>query len=155
MTSLCARLQVPCALPAVGIGSHLDAATTSATCRLAFHGLMLRAVGTPELRTLRIFKFKSKEGQVERVQDERTVICKSLFKPGTDMNLFVGMTVQLGEGGPVGRIDSTFGKTKFKCVFPETPRGIEGLQEACHKARLLLKYKRFVFDPEKRMIQTP
>ena len=42
---------------------------------------MLRAVGTPELRTLRIFKFKSKEGQVERVQDERTVICKGLFKP--------------------------------------------------------------------------
>jgi hypothetical protein len=56
------------------------------------------------------------QGQVDRVVDEHTVICKSLFKPGTDMNLFVGMTVTLGEGGLVGTIHSTFGKTKFKCV---------------------------------------
>ena len=88
------------------------------------------------------------------MQDATTVICKSLFKPGTDMNMFVGMKVQLGDGGPVGVIDGTFGKTKFKCVFPETEKGIEGLQEACHKARLVLKYKRFVFDPQKRMMQT-
>merc|ERR1712086_1244579 len=52
------------------------------------------------------------EGQVDRVQDESTVICKNLFNPGTDMNLFLNMKVQLGEAGPVGRIDSTFGKTK-------------------------------------------
>mgnify|MGYP004245334203 CR=1 FL=1 len=31
--------------------------------------------------------------QVDRVQDESTVICKNLFNPGTDMNLFLGMTV--------------------------------------------------------------
>jgi len=145
---------VPCALPAVGIGSHLDAATTSASCRLAFHGLMLRAITTDELRALRIFKCKSKEGQVDRVQDDTTVICKGLFKPGTDMNMFIGMRVQLGDDGPIGHIDSTFGKTKFKCVFPPTDRGIEGLQDACHKAKLLLNYKRFVFDPQKRMIQS-
>ena len=47
-------------------------------------------------------------------QDATTVICKSLFKPGTDMNLFVGMSVQLGDDGPMGRIEGTFGKTKFK-----------------------------------------
>lgn len=51
------------------------------------------------------------------MQDERTVICKNLFKPGTDMNLFVGMTVQLGENGPLGTIGGTFGKTKFKVRF--------------------------------------
>jgi selenocysteine-specific elongation factor len=145
---------VPCALPAVGIGSHLDAATTSASCRLAFHGLMLRAISNDELRALKIFKRKYKEGQIERVQDATTVICKNLFKPGTDMNLFVGMSVQLGESGPVGRIDGTFGKTKFKCVFPENERGLEGMQEACKKAKLVLRYKRFVFDAQKRMIQT-
>ena len=32
----------------------------------------------------------------------------------------------------------------YRCVFPETERGIEGLQEACHKARLFLRFKRFV-----------
>ena len=146
---------VPCALPAVGIASHLDAATTSSSCRLAFHGLMLRSITKEELAALRVFKRKFKEGSVERVQDATTVICKGLFKPGTDMNMFLGMQVQLGDHGPVGRIDGTFGKTKFKCVFPETERGIEGLQEACHKARLYLRYKRFVFDPQKRMVQTP
>ena len=144
---------VPCALPAVGIGSHLDAASNSATCRLAFHGLMLRAISTEDLHRLRIFKPKFKEGQVDRVQDDRTVICKGLFKPGTDMNLFLGMKVQLGEDGPEGTIDSTFGKSKFKCVFPNFEGGMEGLQEACHKSRLVLKYRRFVFDPQKRMIQ--
>ena len=82
------------------------------------------------------------------------MICKNLFRPGTDMNLFLGMAVQLGASGPVGRIDSTFGKTKFKCVFPATERGIEGLQEACHRTKLYLRYKRFVFDPDKKMIQT-
>ena len=145
---------VPCALPAVAIGSHLDGASETSSCRLAFHGLMLRAVSDAELHALKIFKRKVKEGQIERVQDANTVICKALFSPGTDMNLFVGMTVQLGDDGPVGRIDGTFGKTKFKCVFPDSAGGVEGLQEACHKSRLLLRYKRFVFDPAKRMIQT-
>ena len=145
---------VPCALPAVAIGSHLDGASESSSCRLAFHGLMLRAVSDTELHALKIFKRKVKEGQIERIQDANTVICKALFSPGTDMNLFVGMTVQLGDDGPVGRIDGTFGKTKFKCVFPDSAGGVEGLQEACHKSRLLLRYKRFVFDPAKRMIQT-
>ena len=68
---------------------------------------------------LRIFKHKLKEGQIERVQDASTLICKNLFTAGTDMNLFMGMAVQLGDDGLVGRIDGTFGKTKFKCVFPD------------------------------------
>ena len=41
-----------------------------------------------------------------------------------------------------------------RCVFPENERGVEGLQEACHKAKLLLRYKRFVFDPQKKMVQS-
>ena len=144
---------VPCALPAVAIGSHLDSTSSASTCRLAFHGLMLTALSNDEVHALRIFKRKCKEGVIDRVQDETTVICKSLFKPNTDMNLFLGMAVQIGTDGPVGRIDGTFGKTKFKCVFPPNERGLEGLQEACHKAKLYLRFKRFVFDPQKRMVQ--
>ena len=146
-------LQVPCALPAVGIASHLDTAATTSACRLAFHGCMLKALSTEELRALKIFKHKSKEGQVDRVLDAHTVICKGLFKPGTDMNLFVGMSVQLGGSGPIGRIEGTFGKSKFKCVFPPNEKGLAGLQEACHKQKLFLRYRRFVFDPQKKMIQ--
>ena len=112
-----------------------------------------QAMSSDELAALKIFKRKSKEGTVDRVQDETTVICKGLFKPGTDMNLFIGMTVQLGAAGPVGRIEGTFGKSKFKCVFPPLDGGLAALQEACHKAKLVLRYKRFVFDPQKKMVQ--
>jgi len=142
---------VSCALPATAIGSHLDTDTNLNTCRLAFHGKLVRALTTDDLKTLRVFKHKSKEGQVDRVQDDQTVICKNLFKPGTDMNMFIGMTVQLGDDGPVGRIDSTFGKTKFKCIFPDLEPG--ALAKACTGARLRLRYKRFVFDEKKKMVQ--
>eukprot|EP00965_Chrysotila_dentata_P202205 6180999-Pleurochrysis_carterae.AAC.1 len=69
------------------------------------------------------------------------------------MTQFFGMRVQLGEAGPVGRIDSTFGKTKFKCVFDDP--GPAGLAEAIKgEKKLFLCYKRFTFDPTKRMIQS-
>lgn len=32
--------------------------------------------------------------------------------------------------------------------------GIAALQEACKGAKIYLRYKRFVFDPTKKMIQT-
>jgi len=145
---------IPCAVPSVLIGSHLDTDSNAASCRLAFHGVLLHSVSRQEVEQLRIFKRKEKEGQVERVHDERTVICKNLFQPGTDMNLFIGMKVQLGETGPVGRIDGTFGKSKFKVTFDPMEGGMAALQEACKGARIILRYKRFVFDPAKRMIQT-
>ena len=52
-----------------------------------------------------------------------------------------------------GRIDSTFGKTKFKCVFAGHGLDLAGLQEAAKGARLKLRYKRFVFDTAKKMVQ--
>jgi len=146
---------LPCAVPSVLIGSHLDSDTNLSTCRLAFHGRLLQSVTPEEVARLRIFKRKLKEGQIERVQDERTVICKNLFLAGTDMNLFLGMTVQLGENGPTGRIDGTFGKSKFKVAVDPLEGGLAALQDACKGAKLYLRYKRFVFDPKKRMIQTP
>ena len=87
---------VACSLPCAGIGSHLDVEKEN-TCRLAFHGMMVHSLTQEETETLKIFKKRSKEGQVDRVQDESTVICKNLFQPGTDMNLFLNMKVQLGE----------------------------------------------------------
>ena len=72
----------------------------------------VQSLSSEEVEQLKIFKRKLKEGQVDRVHDEQTVICKNLFQPGTDMNLFLGMSVQLGEDGPRGTIDSTFGKAR-------------------------------------------
>jgi hypothetical protein len=56
---------VSCALPAATIGSHLDTDTNLNTCRLAFHGMMLRTLAPADLKSLRVFKHKRKEGQVE------------------------------------------------------------------------------------------
>ena len=36
---------------------------------------------------------KSREGSIERVQDERTVIGKGMFKKESDLTAFVGMRV--------------------------------------------------------------
>lgn len=49
------------------------------------------------------------------------------------MNLFVGMTVQIGDDGPCGRIDGTFGKSKFKVMH---------VWVACQLARTLLGGRR-------------
>ena len=177
---------VACATPCKAICSHFDTDANLNACRLAFHGSLLRSLSPEELKALRIFKHKSKEGQVEtypppsphptptpapptptpatppypfpptpqveRVHDSQTLICKNLFKPGTDMNLFTNLEVELGERGPRGRIEGTFGKSKFKCVFSDNIPG--GLAEAAKGAKLYLRYKRFVFDETKKMVQT-
>jgi hypothetical protein len=53
-------------------------------CRLALHGVLLHNFGdknyAQDLGKLKIFKQKRKEGIVERMQDEYTVIVHSLFK---------------------------------------------------------------------------
>ena len=54
---------------------------------------------------------------------------------------------------PISPLNSSYLSAFHRCTFPESERGIEGLQDACHKAKLFLRYKRFVFDPNKRMIQ--
>ena len=143
---------VACALPATAICSHLETDHNLNACRIAFYGKLVRSLAPDEVAKLRVFKRKRKEGQVERLHDDHTLICKNLFRPGTDMTPFFGMEVQVGESGPVGRIDSTFGKTKFKVAFPSSLEpGV--LADACKGARIYLNYKRFVFDTEKRMIQ--
>jgi hypothetical protein len=50
------------------------------------------------MSALHVFKLKSKEGAIDRVNDAYTAIGKGLFKKETDINLFIGMKVKL-EGG--------------------------------------------------------
>eukprot|EP01113_Clastostelium_recurvatum_P045101 TRINITY_DN7700_c0_g1_i2.p3 TRINITY_DN7700_c0_g1~~TRINITY_DN7700_c0_g1_i2.p3 ORF type:complete len:111 (-),score=25.01 TRINITY_DN7700_c0_g1_i2:959-1291(-) len=82
---------------------------------------------------------KCKQGIIERVQDEYTLIGKDLFKRETDMNMFVGMKVTL-EDGRVGAIESSFGKSgKFKATFREG-----GLRDASGK--IFLRILTIVMD---------
>nr|XP_031325650.1 selenocysteine-specific elongation factor [Camelus dromedarius] len=177
---------VTCPRLCLVIGSRLDADIHANACRLAFHGVLLRGLedrGYAEsvLPTLRVYKLKHKQGVVERVMDDYSVIGRSLFKKETNIQLFVGLKVHLSTGEQ-GVIDSAFGQSgKFKVHIPGglspeskkilTPalkkRGRTGRGEAARQedgperpepaqpVALSLSFKRYVFDTHKRMVQSP
>ncbi|KAM4022709.1 selenocysteine-specific elongation factor [Anomaloglossus baeobatrachus] len=175
---------VTCPKLCLVIGSKLDTDIHSNTCRLAFHGVLL--VGAEDknysetfLPKLKVFKMKHKEGQVERVNDDYSVIGRSLFKKETNIQLFVGLKVKLSTGEE-GAIEGSFGQSgKFKVripngLQPETKQVLGGTSKKKGKASkgdarpakeeesradgqpvlIVLAFKRYVFDPQKKMIQS-
>lgn len=127
------------------IGSKLDTDIHLNQCRIAFYGHVLHLFSNKDfkdisqvlsqknsqsasnsssilastyLSSLKVYKEKSKEGQVERKHDEYTVIGKSLFKKETNIDLFVGLRVTLSTGEK-GVIEGSFGQSgKFKVRIP-------------------------------------
>ncbi len=58
------------------------------------------------------------KGVVERKHDEMTVICKSLFKKETNIDIFANLSVKLSTGD-VGKIEGSFGQSgKIKIRIP-------------------------------------
>lgn len=112
-----------CAPNCLVIGSRLDTDIHANVCRIAFHGQMLEAITDIKYREtvlpkLKVFKNKSREGLVERVTDEYTIIGKALFKKETNLNAFVGLKVSLSSGEQ-GVIEGGFGQSgKFKVRVP-------------------------------------
>lgn len=173
---------VTCPSLCLVIGSKLDTDIHANACRLAFQGRLLQGfeeknyseTGLPRLR---IYKTKQKEGQVERVTDDYTVIGRSLFKKETNLQLFVGLKVTLSTGES-GVIEGGFGQSgKFKIripegLLPETKqllngaskkkgksgaKGAAGEEEPRTEAQpvsIVLNFKRYVFDPHKKMVQS-
>ncbi|XP_072928100.1 selenocysteine-specific elongation factor [Hemitrygon akajei] len=164
------------------IGSKLDIDIHTNTCRLAFHGVLLEGFeeknyAEVSLPKLKVFKSKYKEGQVERVSDDYSVIGRSLFKKETNIQLFVGMKVKLSTG-EVGVIDGGFGQSgKFKIRVPDglspeaklhlaltSKKKAKGARGDSAKAEeeksdaqpitITLAFKRYLFDPQKKMIQS-
>lgn len=172
---------VTCPSLCLVIGSKLDTDIHANTCRLAFQGRLLQGFEEKNysesgLPRLRIYKSKQKEGQVERVTDDYTVIGRSLFKKETNLQLFVGLKVTLSTGES-GVIEGGFGQSgKFKIriqegLLPETkqllnsstkkkgksgskaPPGEEEPRGESHPVSIHLNFKRYVFDPHKKMVQ--
>lgn len=173
---------VTCPSLCLVIGSKLDTDIHANACRLAFQGRLLQGfeeknyteTGLPRLR---IYKTKQKEGQVERVTDDYTVIGRSLFKKETNLQLFVGLKVTLSTGES-GVIEGGFGQSgKFKIriqegLLPETkqllnsstkkkgksgakgPAGEEEPRGESQPVSIHLNFKRYVFDPHKKMVQS-
>ncbi|XP_012719259.2 selenocysteine-specific elongation factor [Fundulus heteroclitus] len=165
------------------IGSKLDTDIHANACRLAFQGRLLhgfedKSYCETALPRLRIYKTKHKEGQVERVTDDYSVIGRSLFKKETNLQLFVGLKVTLSTGES-GVIEGGFGQSgKFKIriqegLRPETkqlfsstskkkgksggkggPTGEEEPKAESQPVSIHLHFKRYVFDPHKKMVQS-
>ena len=114
---------VTCSRNCLVIGSKLDTDVHANMCRLAFHGQLLEAVTDSKyvetlLPRLKIFKYKAKEGLVERKVDDYSVIARGLFKKESKIELFVGMKVSLSTGEE-GTIEGGFGQSgKFKVRIP-------------------------------------
>uniref|UniRef100_UPI0037E7EDF4 selenocysteine-specific elongation factor n=1 Tax=Semicossyphus pulcher TaxID=241346 RepID=UPI0037E7EDF4 len=172
---------VTCPSLCLVIGSKLDTDIHANACRLAFQGFLLqgfedKGYAETALPRLRIYKTKHKEGLVERVTDDYTVIGRSLFKKETNLQLFVGLKVKLSTG-ETGVIEGGFGQSgKFKIriqegLSPETKQllsstskkkgkgGGKGGNEEEPRAdtqpvSILLHFKRYVFDPHKKMVQS-
>ncbi|KAA0712859.1 Selenocysteine-specific elongation factor [Triplophysa tibetana] len=165
------------------IGSRLDSDIHGNTCRLAFHGKLLEGFEDKNymetaLPRLKISKDKQKEGAVERVTDDYTVIGRNLFKKETNLQLFVGLKVTLSTG-ETGTIEGGFGQSgKIKIRIPEglkeetkqllssssKKKGKSGTKNEPSKSEetksdsqpvtIHLNFKRYVYDPHKKMVQS-
>ncbi|CAL8401865.1 unnamed protein product [Arctogadus glacialis] len=160
---------VTCPALCLVIGSKLDTDIHANACRLAFQGRLLEGFQD---------KMKHKEGQVERVTDDYTVIGRSLFKKETNMQLFVGLKVALSTG-EAGVIEGGFGQSgKYKIRVAEglradtilllgsgskkkgkgggktEPGQEEEPRAESHPVSIHLHFKRYVFDTHKKMVQS-
>ncbi|KAJ8299880.1 hypothetical protein KUTeg_021399 [Tegillarca granosa] len=115
---------VTCPENCLVIGSKLDTDIHANMCRIAFHGHLLEGISdsqylTTVLPKVKVYKTKVREGQVERCQDEYTVIGKNLFKKETNIQTFVGLKVELSTGEK-GVIEGGFGQSgKAKIRIPD------------------------------------
>ncbi|XP_009282721.2 PREDICTED: selenocysteine-specific elongation factor [Aptenodytes forsteri] len=175
---------VTCPKLCLVIGSKLDTDIHANTCRLAFHGVLLQGMEDKNytetfLPKLKVYKLKHKEGQVERVMDDYSVIGRSLFKKETNIQIFVGLKVQLSTGED-GIIDGGFGQSgKFKIRIPDglkpdtkmlltvaskkkskagkgdtTKEDESSKNDSAQPVTISLLFKRYVFDTQKKMIQS-
>ncbi|KAK6643404.1 hypothetical protein RUM43_004909 [Polyplax serrata] len=142
------------------IGARLDTPVNSNSCRLAFHGNVLLYTALKNyaptfLSGLKIYKEKYKKGTIDRIVNEYSLIGKNMFKKESNIDKFLGMKISLSSG-ETGVIESTFGLSgKFKVQIPD------GLKETTmgksadkNTIEIILKYKRYIYDPNKKMVQT-
>ncbi|XP_002730416.1 selenocysteine-specific elongation factor-like [Saccoglossus kowalevskii] len=165
------------------IGSKLDTDIHANMCRLAFHGHIVHAITDKNysesvLPRIKIFKNKTREGFVERMLDDYNVIGRGLFKKETNIQLFIGLKVDLSTGER-GVIEGGFGQSgKYKIRIPDglkaetksmlssggkkkgkgkqTPQQAtdDASVEAHQPIHVVLKFKRYIHDPKKKMMQT-
>jgi selenocysteine-specific elongation factor len=142
---------------ALYIASKLDVPEGANVCRLAFFGKTLScadATKSPNFaeENLRLFSIKSRKGTIERAEsDNRTCVCKGMFKKESDLSSFRNMFVWMDSsaGGARGRIEGSFGKTgKFKVYFEKE---IDASNPKTSR-KITLRFKRFLYDKSEKRI---
>ncbi|ALC41619.1 EfSec [Drosophila busckii] len=143
------------------IASKLDMDSHSSSCRLAFWGHIEWQTQTVDYDTkvlpkLRIFKHKQKQGNVQRVVNEREIIVQNLFKKDANRDMYVGKRVQLSTGES-GCIERTFGQTsKVSIVFADGLNKSTQEQLKSDRAKeviVLLQCKKYVFNKQAGLFQ--
>ncbi|KAL9647585.1 hypothetical protein ABK040_006941 [Willaertia magna] len=145
------------------IASKLDTDINANTCRLAFHGKILKMWNKESMskvqlsKILPVFKYKEKTAIVDRVLDETSLIGKNLLTKDSKKNQtiqpYIGKKVDIiinDESKYHGVIDSAFGQSgKFKVVFKEPlPK-----QPNLRNKIISLKYKLNIYDETKTWLQ--
>jgi selenocysteine-specific elongation factor len=121
------------------------------------------------LHQLKVYKLKQRVGTVERFEsDGCTAICRGMFSKESDLTQFIGMTVKSATRSSTntsstsdtntvkrGVLEGSFGKSgKFRVRFTE-PLGKNNSTSSTSAGGgivVVLEYKRFIFDPDKRRI---
>ena len=85
------------------IGSKLDSDILSNTCRIAFYGkpdVVFHEANYSEtfLSNLKVFKPKQKQGAIDRIFSEDSVICKNMLKKETNIEKFLRLKVDFSTG---------------------------------------------------------
>ncbi|PIK54191.1 putative selenocysteine-specific elongation factor [Apostichopus japonicus] len=131
------------------------------------------------LPSLKIYKTKTREGVVDRMTDEYSIIGRGLFKKETNLQTFVGLKVKLSTG-EAGVIEGGFGQSgKFKIRIPnglnaDTSTQLSSSSKKKGKKaqkddaavpdppaqthqqpiKIHLQFKRYIYDSKKQIIQT-
>lgn len=165
------------------IGSKLDMDVHTNMCRLAFKGTILeiytsKDYADTQLPLLKVFKNKSKDGVVERMQDTSDIIVKNLLKKDTNLQLFIGLKVTLSTG-EIGIIEGHFGTSgKLKVRVPSglqastcallhamsggkkkgkgSAAAMQNLSldhKPTESIKVQLNFKKYVFAGDKKMVQ--
>ncbi|EFO28353.1 hypothetical protein LOAG_00130 [Loa loa] len=114
-------------------------------CRFVFYGTFLKLLNNE--RQICRFRRKKKVGKVERIENERSIICNSLFKKETNVDTYCKMNVYLSTG-EVGRLESAFGKSgKVRISFLEDlPESTMTAYKNGLEIQVVLYFKKFLND---------
>lgn len=145
-----------CPIGSLIIGSKLDIDSSDGgamahQCRLAFFGPIKTSIGEEEIKKIKIFNWKQKEGEVFKITDKRNgisieAICWKLVQEGNSIIPFINMTVETAEGAR-GRIVAAYGADgKFRVKFNKGAQIQAG-------SKIVLKFKKYIYDKNKEMIQ--